>query len=88
MTARVRDRRTRTAPTLAESVYDRLSIEGGWITAACLAMIMGRPEESVRRILYRLRMEGHAESRTVDLAKVGTGTRPHRLESRQEWRTT
>lgn len=82
MTARTREK----APTLAESTHDRLSIEGDWITAACLAMLMGRLEESVTRILYRLRAEGLVESRVVDLARVGSGPRPQRLESRQEWR--
>ena len=48
--------------------FERLSIDGGWLTPAQLAMECGQKEDTVRRSLYRQARDGWLEQRTVYLA--------------------
>ena len=76
---------TMTRAPMAELVYERLLLEGGWLCASELANIMGEPEATVRRTLYRLRSTGRAATRRVELAYSAALAQP-RLECRTEWR--
>lgn len=76
---------TMTHTPMRELVYDRLLIEGGWLCASELALMVGVPESTANRTLYRLRSQGRARSRRVELAYAGGGRHPGRLDCRTEW---
>ncbi len=48
--------------------YERLSLDGGWLTSAQLAMETGQDEATVDRTLHRQARAGWLEKRTVYLA--------------------
>ena len=48
--------------------YERLSIDGGWLTPAQLAMECGQSEDTVYQSLHRQTKAGWIEQRTVYLA--------------------
>ncbi len=48
--------------------YERLALDGGWLTAAQLAMECGMNEQSVDRTLHRQAAKGWIEKRIVELA--------------------
>lgn len=76
---------TKTArPRLRQAVIDQLITLGDWTCPAELQhLIPGSSEDSIDRTLYRLRAEGLAISRTIELAYSPDG---HRLECRHEWK--
>lgn len=75
---------TLTQVPMAELVYERLLLEGGWLCASELANIMGMHEATIKRTLYRLRGAGRAATRRVELAN--SAHQQPRLECRTEWR--
>jgi hypothetical protein len=66
--------------------YERLSLDGGWLTAAALAMECGQAERTVGRSLHRQVRRGWVESRVVYLATDPStgyrGARSRRVEFR------
>ena len=50
--------------------YERLSIDGGWLTPAQLAMECGQSEPTVYKSLHRQTRAGWLEQRTVYLASA------------------
>lgn len=77
---------TRTRPNVSQRVIDFLAIDGGWLSAPALAADLGIREETVERALQRLRLAGAVASRRVELACIGCGPSPGRLEAYTEWR--
>jgi hypothetical protein len=63
--------------------YERLVLDGGWLSTAQLAMECGQDERSVERTLLRQRLNGWVESRSILLhtRRFGRGQR-----NRTEWR--
>lgn len=77
---------TQRAPTSRDALVDQLRVDGGWLSAAALAVASGAREDSIQRVLQRLRILGLVESRRVELAGVGRGRQPYRVETYLEWR--
>lgn len=50
--------------------YERLSLDGGWLTAAQLAMECHQPEKTVYTSLRRQAQAGWVEKRIVELASA------------------
>lgn len=48
--------------------YERLCLDGGWLTAAQLAMETGQAEGTVYSSLRRQAQRGYVERRVIDLA--------------------
>ena len=63
--------------------YERLSIDGGWLTPAQLAMECGQSEDTVYASLHRQVKAGWVTQRTVYLA---TGDAPSGFNDRDQAR--
>lgn len=67
---------------VTENLLDLLEIDGGWLTAAGIAVALEIPEPTVSRTLYRLRQRNLVRCRNVELALSAAG----QMQSRSEWR--
>ncbi len=54
--------------------YERLTLDGGWLTPAQLAMECGQSETTVHHSLHRQTKAGFVEQRTVYLALADAPT--------------
>lgn len=66
----------------AEDVLDVLVMDGGWLTAAGVHLVLGKGhEDTIKRMLVRFRDAGLVKSRVVELGSLGG-----KMNSRTEWK--